>query len=786
MRIFIAVNIRINGRPVDVDTNTEVVLSLRRGKEGGRIQGSYSLTLRLPKTSANLRVLQVAGHVAQQGVYLRVDNLPITVDVSGQTVIDGAFRVSQITETTIDGNIIDGAVSWVELLKGRSLRDITFPTVRYSGARGTNRNDWPSSVEANTVALHELWDSTRTERPFCMPLVAYGNFPALPGSGLHPFQQAYPGVLLENSGGLEQGNIILNTQANPMSWARFRPACYMLEVVRTLFEQAGIPVGGQFFSKAGPFADYTEMVVPFTGKGDGEWNWGILAQYAWAGPATPLNHNSFGVGFGVGPIVTENAAGGRIGYWILSPGGKPVEADYLYDYSYGGSQLWWPVTGGFVHQFVAPVDGRYRVQCTFDVTAAENGFFAGGVRDRLIFMLRKYPGLTPITTAGANTEAASFISDDNYIATGTLPTAPDILDYDTYTKVIFPDGRGTVSFALDTGFIDLRKGEAVSPIMAALGEDFSQPFYNSNVYIANLTMEVTAEGNKELQPARFLPDIPQEDFVRSLIALFNLQLTYRGGTLSIDAAANDYNGAVPDWTNKCGPITTLPPALSRVNTLSYTAQGGDAIVAPTSTDVSASYVVAGTRYTGQTTVSARLAYTGQRVYWVYDPVEQYFYDVWMGCLNTGDELAKTLGALATGEEDESRDYLPRLLYLDVRSNTAGSQLWVNGQAIAETYVGPGYSGAVILPYLRNVVQDSTGNRFPMTASALLDAHYTRQLIQQEAGVRGRCTAMLAPSDISALDIAGVVRIDNQLWRVLEVADYKATSPQPVTITLERI
>jgi hypothetical protein len=735
----------------------------------------------------------VAGHVAQQGVYLRVDNLPIAVDVAGQTVIEGNFRISQITETTIDGNIIGTEVSWVELLKGRSLRDITLPPVRYSGVRGTNRNDWPGTIEANTVALHELWDAPRSERPYCMPLVAYGNFPAPPGSGLHPFQEAYPGLQLSDAAGLEQGNIILNTEANPLSWARFRPACYMLEVVRAIFDGVGIPVQGEFFSRGGRYADYTELVVPFTGKGDGTWNWGILAQYAWAAPGPAKAHRNVVLTPDDIPRIINRAAigAGTIGYWILSPGPKPAEANYLYDYSYGASQLWWQVGGPtrMAHQFVAPADGRYRIRCTFDVEAATNSVGTGGARDRVLIMLRKYPGLTPITLSSATSEAASFISDDGYIATGTLPTDPDILDYATYTKVLAPDTRPPQAFVLDSGFVDLRKGDAVSPMLAALVQANSVPFsFTSSVVVNNLVMEVEAEGNKELQPARFLPDVPQEEFVRGLIALFNLQVTYRGGTLYIDGASPDYSGAVPDWTGKCGPITTLPPALSRVNTLSYTAQSGEAIVAPTSTDVSASYVVGGTRYTGQTTLSALFAYTGQRVYWIYDPVEQYIYDIWMGCLNTADELAKTLGALATGEADESRDYLPRLLYLDVREHISGTQVWVNGEAIAKDYVGPGYSGPVILPYLRNVVQlgPGNGNSYPMAAAALLDKYHTRGLIQQETGVRGQCTAMLAPSDVAALNLAGVVRIDNQLWRVLEVADYRPASPQPVTITLERL
>lgn len=228
--------------------------------------GSYTLNLKLPRTRNNEAILGFVGF-DQPKPFAKAQGLPCKIISDGSIILSGLVFVDKVVDQySFSGTIVGDNVGWSESVKGKRLDELQMPALAYSGARGTDNNAWPLN-QPNTLSMRGVWESEDPEAlGFCLPLVGYGNFPAPAGTPFADFQ------------GIREQYALYNTVDYPLDWSRFYPAVFERSVVRSIFENAGYNVNGNYFSEA----DFDNTCELYTNE-DNEspaWNWGLLARTA--------------------------------------------------------------------------------------------------------------------------------------------------------------------------------------------------------------------------------------------------------------------------------------------------------------------------------------------------------------------------------------------------------------------------------------------------------------------------------------------------------------------------
>lgn len=771
----------INGQRADMDTSDRLGVRIFRNapnKEIGKTQGDYTLNLSLPRTDNNARILGFIGTVQQSRPYGTGRVLNASIQQDGTEVLSGVLIINELSKTAYKGFIKGDNIGWTEYIGDKRLSELTFDTVRYSGVRGTNRNAWPSNA-ANTVALHEIWQTLESDGDFCMPLVAYGNFPCDPTSGLYNPLDA--NTLLINSGGERLGAVV---QADKFTFADFMPAVYMRKIVAQILREAGYSASGEFFTDNNLFG----LATPYTGPSSPRWNWGLLGSFEYDITGSQLY--ATGVSDQLPNISTyTNGGPAAIRIWFLGSN-SATTTTAQYDYSDGFTQLVHErvagaLSGQMIYQWYAPEDGEYTITLEVTIDTAEYTATAGTLPayfDRLLIALHRFDGprIIPIVSL---TGVDSF-TDGGYIPTGTVSSA-DILAYDTYTVVAGPDGRGSQSFTITyTG--QFVKGDAVAPILCSYYLGGGTATVSTQVAISSITWGVTSNERQDLQPANFLPDMTQREFLQAVFKMFNVVpiVNQQSKTVYLNFAKSYYlpSSTAKDWSDKADwrEITTSPVDQSNTYVVTYKVEEDEYFL--TTEDAQVKFLLTNNSPTsnGQTTIEIPFAQTPNRPYYFWDFASNDTEIVLLGCINNRQSIAATLGQLGSGEVTRGYDYLPRIMRYAQPYQLINFPIVIDGEEIRETYVGPNYTGNSPIPSLYG--SDFAG----IEMTGVIYPTYWKQEIQDRLnGMQGSVVAYLEPSDVAAMDGRTPVRIGSTVWYITAISGYNPNDKKPVAVKLMR-
>lgn len=784
------VRLLINGLEADIETSDELgvrIIKRAPATDIGETKADYTLNMTLPATSRNNELLRWTGKYNKAASYASQPVLDSRIEVDGVPVMSGRLFITKREPDVYKATLVGDNVSWAVAIKGKTLQNVQAPLVQYSGVRGSNVNPVPGD-EGGNVALSEIWNKTEVEAEWCMPLVAYGNFPAYldPGDFYPDPVPSNPliggGISVADSKGLTAGALLVNTEEFNLDFTWFKPAWFVRPLLRRILSDAGYSAGGTFFDDPRVPAN---LALPYVGKGEGAWNWGLLGSWI-------VRHT------GVLKYVVQSSglALGGLGqfYDPADPGGVglyawcPITPGFFYsrirDYGNGASRLEYSRPNAPWGQFqrsalwACQKAGTYTLRYSCTVTLAgwayDPGFpqSAPG-RNQAAFLLRRMDSPQTLGASGPVTLADRTDIDDGGWVTNGGTSDPDVLAVNSVVGIPLPNGTGTQSpqtVNLEyTGYFE--KGQAVMPMIWA-DADTTSGFPNWQFSIAaNSEFSVTSAEDRLLNPALFLPDMDQSEFVKGLIDLFGLVVTADIGTrtVSFDFADDFYQPTsyALDWTGKANieAMTTEPADVPQAYAFEWQVEKDDLLVTTEDRRVSYERVSAVPTADGRETIELPFAFTANRTYTVWDGFTRRG-TIPLGCIHSRDAINATLGDLADGSEKVVFDYEPRILQLA----THNGLFWVENTQFTSV---PYLTASAGLGWV-------TGEDMGQYASG-----YQDRIERLERGYVAEIEVLLTPYDLATLNWRRPVHIGGQAYYISEIDAYNPAAPRPVLVKLIR-
>lgn len=426
------------------------------------------------------------------------------------------------------------------------------------------------------------------------------------------------------------GHWFYNTEQYPLQWNSLFPTPYLQTTTKRLFESYGYNVGGDFFT-SDEFKNIiipwtSDEPEPWNWKVMGRINIDTQQVYAGFGGTGNFNYicfnngeNSFAVTnggkrtqyirFTPSPSVIAVNILGSI-YGSGTPATITKHENYAYDDTYYDNID--SLTSNRVYTFTAPTSGRYNLSFTISgVGAAGNNAYLGATLnqwpttcEKLWFAMVKRNSDSFLGDSGRGLiywDGIQYVADSNVIyATEYLDTDPLIQNLTTSPRTFYCSNTLQSATTLNTSTIFpaeplfLEAGETVE-LMLIIGDtpDLSNvlvtpPFQTprqtvsmATTLVSNILVDPIDDGvidpltneftlfSEFLNPAKWLPDINQADYLKTLINLYNLFLSYDKltNTININKYSTNFlpTGAAIDWTDKCS-IDDASTILTPLNT----------------------------------------------------------------------------------------------------------------------------------------------------------------------------------------------------------------------------
>lgn len=350
------------------------------------------------------------------------------------------------------------------------------------------------------------------------------------------------------------------------------PSFYLINLFKKIFSDIGYDVSGSFFTDA----ELGDLLINYTGKQDPAWNWGTLARALYSAN-TQFSYDNAGAGgiqvISKYPVSYEN-------HWIVN--NNSIGYDFTENYD----------TPDF--EYICPVDGLYKFKIRFSGHSTQNaiaGASMSSARELPLYLARFNNNFndekTIISNIGKYIDSTnSIINDDNVIvyfsmnnnfdtATGGTPTSgsflaprsndtPSLTGLCTYGGNFGTNGfvSGTTDLTIETPYTQLNRNDNVRfqfGMFRYIGTVLQQMNIDTVSHI-----EVSFSGDTELHPEKSLPEIKQLDFIKSVIAMFNLYLTVDDDlkTVFVEKRDNYFQENIHalDWSDKIVESTyTLTP-----------------------------------------------------------------------------------------------------------------------------------------------------------------------------------------------------------------------------------
>lgn len=396
--------------------------------------------------------------------------------------------------------------------------------------------------------------------------------------------------------GSNNGYWFYNNQDFPLEWNSIKPAPYLVTTVKRMFQDLQYNIGGDFFSNP----KYKNIIIPFVNN-DYEnqiepWNYQVMArldvEFTQDDNGQPGSFNWIRFNNLENSFAIQQAFGGKRIQFIrpnyttinsfanslpLRNSYTPATVSINENYMYGTTFFNFDSTVANINYafqaYTVPKDGKYNLTYIFrqfgakeTIIANQNSWNFGGERIYFMFVKRTSNDYT-----GSLGQGFVFYDGTNYI------TDPDVIysEFDIITGNPFYNNMNTTP--QDRTLIkleaDLKYGEVVEFMIAICGP--GQAVYSPTtplplddrttpaLVVANqqLTIEKFTTSQfivepvnleEQLNPAAWLPDINQADFLKSIINSFNLFVSYddQNNRIDINEFENNFlpSGTAQDFT----------------------------------------------------------------------------------------------------------------------------------------------------------------------------------------------------------------------------------------------
>jgi len=395
--------------------------------------------------------------------------------------------------------------------------------------------------------------------------------------------------------GVNNGYWFYNNQDFSLDWNDIKPAPYLVTTVKRMFQDLQYNVGGDFFNNP----KYKNIIIPFTSNDYEDniepWNYQVLARlnaqftqndngelstYNWIRFNNGENTQAFQFPASrrvqiIRPNYTRvnpfPAPGGNLeNSW--TPATLTLNENYMYENTFYKFDSITANQQNSFQAYTVPKDGTYNLTYIFRQFGAknftaltQNAWNLGGIGSEFHYMFVKR-GQNNNDFSGSLGQGLVFWDGSAFV------TDPDVI-YDLTESITGnPFYINMTTIPQDktiTTTVDLKYGDVIEFMVAICGFGQNGPYpafvplpMDDKRTIISGNQQLTIEKfstsqfivtpvnfETELNPANWLPDINQADFLKSIINTFNLFVSYDDQNNRIDI--NEYeNNFLPLGTNQ--------------------------------------------------------------------------------------------------------------------------------------------------------------------------------------------------------------------------------------------
>jgi len=794
--------------------------------------GNYALNMKLPKTFNNCRIFDFINRIEKENIFWYNKQYKARIELDGNTIFEGTLTVDSITVNDFECTLIGDNIDWSTKLDS-SLRDIeSFNRPFWSGVRSSIYNPFPNQY-TNSVGYRDYWlDNTGTNSlkeanglEFCLPLISYGQFPAprtFDDSNITGAPVEYIPVPINAADAAGDNRWCLyNTQEDPLNWGSIFPCPYLKTTIINIFKDLNINVRGDLIVKD----KYNDILIPFTSADQPEWNWGLLARTdieftqrlstlsnpnrVYFQPTSDTNPNDQVQNINNGTLMDTYIKINFDDYdnYTHTPSTLTVNELYMYNDSFFNK-----VKSQFSNRYVAfnaQSSGTYRI--TWDIkgfsafpftTAADSWHNSANTNTPgFYFLLVKK---TDQSIRGIN--GVGLVDFNNHLILD--PQVVGSLFFDTTTGTYNNLVASPIDFTISAD-VEMDSLETVELYFCSVHTKLGgiPGFGNAIRFEIGETSRLTVEPLDlplTLNPARFLPDISQKDFLKTVLNMYNLFLYYdiNSNTIYINEYENYFlpPSAGLDWSDKASLDDS-----SLVIKPGYTFRQIDLKLTPDESDVYELLDSIPTDYTITNnfnywneikTIDLLHSFTSMRNYYVTSELigsnnilpddvrglepgdtPRILFSIDIPTMSDEATYEAQMFEIYEGTVVRSYDFNLRLLkYIGIKPISISKSLWIEDTAFNMM------SGDFYYPYaIQEDLVSEFNPRFVGTNSLLPPWEKFIALVNNSLNVS--LDAYLTASDIAQLDIRRPIKIGNQTFIISAIEEFNPTEPNVTKIKL---
>lgn len=525
------VDIIINGDRLELFAKSKFPLSLQRKlvdfKDLASRKGEYSLTVKIPNSEHNRRLLNYNDNLNEVNKFRKGFDNECKVFINGNQILDGLFVLNSVNDSEISGYIISKVSSVSFLLNSLRLNEIN--NLEY---------DFEIDTTINENILHHQNVGADPSKVVLFGMVAYGNY-FIPNSW--NFSLSYPikRYDVSNYGTKDvaprqifgQTTYFLNDRSNlQLTFKSIPPQHYATPILKAVFDKIGYKLSGGWINSF----EAKQLLLPYVGTREYQYNWKKILKVKFDRPImnvyqemlanlsqTLLLANNFGITFSYKANGQLYPTGGSTQYF------DSFYTHFAVHYFDTGTIIADDCATLITNEFVAPGKGRYKIAYSFGLKdfndlkfmgepIFETGFGATNYKDDLPQNLDNFSTIETVATGGHCNFYRRLSFENRGLISGTFE-----IDLEQYEKLTFWWSFVTIFNQTDSYTIPF--------VLSDMPPSYQTLFWGMTQFalieIENFQVEITMlEGNEKVQVGENLPDIKAVDFVKSFINLFNLYM----------------------------------------------------------------------------------------------------------------------------------------------------------------------------------------------------------------------------------------------------------------------
>ena len=254
--------IYINNKLVDRPQDSDIGLRLQRFVYNDynitQRGGDYSLSVVLPATKTNAQIFGPKDQFYQYRKFGETKDFAARIVESGQTLLEGTFRLTGVTRDGYKGDFAAMNVDWLRKLEGLRLTRLGYVndqptwTVPFTGMNDAN-------------SYNENYD-----KDIVFPDISYNNVPVTDYL-FYSYADVFGPDALDLPNDMPARNAFWSWRFGS-TFEDFPPAVKLESIMRRIGSEIGYDIKGDIFRQN----DFGKLILPYVGDGY-VWNWATLA-----------------------------------------------------------------------------------------------------------------------------------------------------------------------------------------------------------------------------------------------------------------------------------------------------------------------------------------------------------------------------------------------------------------------------------------------------------------------------------------------------------------------------